>query len=71
LPADRRKRLRGFPKYGTRYFLAEDHPANSANSMDLPESVKERRVSKDYAMNRTEPGRVQLALNDGDWIRRP
>ncbi len=58
-----------FRKYGNRYFLAEYHPANSKISMDLPESGKERRVAKDYAMNRTEPGRVQLALNDGDWIR--
>ncbi|HUH63119.1 MAG TPA: hypothetical protein VLZ50_08995 [Terracidiphilus sp.] len=58
-----------FRKYGNRYFLAEYHPANSAHSMDLPESGKERRVATDYAMNRTEPGRVQLALNEGDWIR--
>ena len=58
-----------FRKYGNRYFLAEYHLANSANSMALPVSGKERRVSKDYAMNRTEPGRVQLALNVGDWIR--
>jgi len=58
-----------FRKYGNRYFLAEYHPTNSVNSMDLSESGKERRVARDYAMNRTEPGRVQLALNDGDWIR--
>ncbi len=57
-----------FRRYGNRYFLAEYHPTNSANSMDLPLSGKERRVAKDYAMNRTEPGRVQLALNAGDWI---
>ena len=58
-----------FRKYGNRYFLAEYHPANSPHSVDLSESAKERRVAKDYAMNRMEPGRVQLALNDGDWIR--
>jgi hypothetical protein len=58
-----------FHKYGNRYFLAEYHAANSTSSMDLPESAKERRLAGDYAMNRTEPGRVQLALNDGDWIR--
>jgi|SRR6516164_8663356 hypothetical protein len=58
-----------FRKYRNRYFLAKYHPAYSVNSMDLPESSKERRVAKDYAMNRMEPGRVQLALNEGDWIR--
>ena len=58
-----------FRKYGNRYFLAEYHPANSTSSMDLVESAKERRVAKDYAMKRAEPGRVQLALNEGDWIR--
>ncbi len=58
-----------FRKYGNRYFLAEYHPYNSALSMDLPQSAKERRVARDYAMKSTEPGRVQLALNAGDWIR--
>lgn len=58
-----------FRKYGNRYFLAEYHVANSTNSMTLSESGKERRVAKEYALNRTEPGRVQLALNEGDWIR--
>lgn len=58
-----------FRKYGNRYFLAEYHPANSAHSLDFSESGKERRVANDYAMNRIEPGRVQLALNDGDWTR--
>jgi hypothetical protein len=58
-----------FRTYGKRHFLAEYHPANSANSIDLSESGKERRVAKDFAMNGTDPGRVQLALNDGDWIR--
>lgn len=58
-----------FRKYGNRYFLAEYHPAYSMDSMDLSESSKERRVAKDYALNHTSPGRVQLALSEGDWIR--
>lgn len=58
-----------FRKYGNRYFLAEYHPAYSMDSVDFPESSKERRIAKDFALNRTEPGRVQLALNEVDWIR--
>lgn len=58
-----------FRQYGNRYFLAEYHPANWGQSMEVPASGKERRVARDYAMNGTEPGRVQLALNDSDWIR--
>jgi hypothetical protein len=68
-PKNTKRGYVAFRKYGNRYFLAEYHSANSAHSMDFLESGKERRVARDYAMNRTEPGRVQLALNDGDWIR--
>jgi len=58
-----------FNKYGNRYFLAEYHPSNSGTEIDLPRSKKERIVARDYAMNSAEPGRVQLALNDSDWLR--
>ena len=68
-PKNAKRGYVAFRKYGNRYFLAEYHPANSTHSMGFPQSGKERRVAKEYAMNRTDPGRVQLALNDGDWIR--
>jgi hypothetical protein len=53
-----------FRKYGNRYFLAEYHPANSASTMEVPASKKERSVARDYAANQPEPGRVKLALNE-------
>ena len=58
-----------FRKYGDRYFVAEYHAANSPNSMAVPASGKESRVARDYAMNPTDAGRVQLALNNSGWAR--
>jgi hypothetical protein len=59
-----------FRKYGNRYFLAEYHPANSASSMEVPTSGKERIVARDFALYQSQDrGRVELALNDGPWTR--
>ena len=55
-----------FRKYGSRYFLAGYHAVNSANTMEVPISNKERIVARDFdrylAQNQ---GRVELALNEG------
>ena len=51
-----------FRKYGNRYFLAEYHPANSQASARIGKSRAERRAARDYAANKSDEGRVRLAL---------
>ena len=52
-----------FRKYGDSYFLAEDHTFDG-NTIRFSKSKKERIVARDFAANQSEPGRVQLTLNE-------
>jgi len=49
-----------FRKYGGNYFLAEDHTVDGI-TIRFGKSENERRVAREYALNQTNPGLVQLA----------
>jgi hypothetical protein len=53
-----------FRKYGNRYFLAGYHPTDSASTVQVMPSKKERVVARNFTPYQPEPGRVQLALNE-------
>jgi hypothetical protein len=48
-----------FRKYGNTYFLAEY--SASGTTITLLESKKERSLAREYALNQTNPGLVQVA----------
>jgi len=52
-----------FRKYGDNYFLAEDHTFDG-KTIRFSKSENERTVARDFAAKQTEPGRVQLTLNE-------